>query len=154
MTITPERWRTGRSVGRTIYRMTGPRASKGDELIGVMDTPELATYVVAAVNTAHAAAARWEADRRVPADDLRAHLVASLLASWSVADDRVSQTMARLTAGRDIGTVLHALKTHEVMGDVEDALSYVIETSEHDTTRFQRAREVLFPNAPREATDA
>jgi hypothetical protein len=38
----PERWRVGRSVGRTVYQ--------GDELIGVMDTPELAALVVAAVN--------------------------------------------------------------------------------------------------------
>ena len=45
-----ERWRIGRSVGRTIYRMVGPEASKDDVLIGVMDTPELAAWVVAAVN--------------------------------------------------------------------------------------------------------
>jgi hypothetical protein len=37
-----ERWRVGRSVGRTIYI--------GDELIGLMDTPELAQQVVEAVN--------------------------------------------------------------------------------------------------------
>lgn len=35
-------WRTGRKVGRTIYQ--------GDTLIGLMDTPELAARVVAAVN--------------------------------------------------------------------------------------------------------
>jgi len=39
----PERpWRVGRKVGRTLYR--------GDTLIGVMDTPDLAAAVVAAVN--------------------------------------------------------------------------------------------------------
>lgn len=36
------RWRTGRSVGRTLY--------EGDDLIGLMDTPALAERVVAAVN--------------------------------------------------------------------------------------------------------
>lgn len=35
-------WRTGRKVGRTVYI--------GDELVGVMDTPELAEQVVRAVN--------------------------------------------------------------------------------------------------------
>ena len=43
-------WRVGRSVGRTIYRMVGPEASKADVLIGMMDTPELAAHVVEAVN--------------------------------------------------------------------------------------------------------
>lgn len=37
-----ERWRVGRSVGRTIYI--------GDRLVGLMDTPELAQQVVDAVN--------------------------------------------------------------------------------------------------------
>lgn len=41
-----EKWRTGRSVGRTIYI--------GDTLVGLMDTPELAELVVAAVNSVHA----------------------------------------------------------------------------------------------------
>lgn len=44
------RWRIGRSVGRTLYRMVGDEASKADVLIGMMDTPELAAQVVAAVN--------------------------------------------------------------------------------------------------------
>lgn len=35
-------WRTGRKVGRTLYA--------GDELIGLMDTRELAAEVAAAVN--------------------------------------------------------------------------------------------------------
>lgn len=41
-----ERWRVGRTVGRTIY--------VGDRLIGLMDTPELAQQVVEAVNAAAA----------------------------------------------------------------------------------------------------
>lgn len=45
-----EVWRTGRSVGRTIYRQAGDEASRRDVLIGLMDTPELAALVVAAVN--------------------------------------------------------------------------------------------------------
>lgn len=47
-------WRVGRSVGRTIYRMVGPEASKQDVLIGMMDTPELAAQVVEAVNAQRA----------------------------------------------------------------------------------------------------
>jgi hypothetical protein len=43
-------WRVGRKVGRTIYRQTGSEPSDDDELIGVMDTPELAELAVAAVN--------------------------------------------------------------------------------------------------------
>jgi ribosome-binding protein aMBF1 (putative translation factor) len=46
----PERWRNGRSLGRTIYRMVGSEASNDDALIGVMDTPQLAVRVVASVN--------------------------------------------------------------------------------------------------------
>lgn len=45
-----ERWRTGRRVGRTIYRQHGPVPGDNDLLIGVMDTPELAALVVRAVN--------------------------------------------------------------------------------------------------------
>jgi hypothetical protein len=43
-------WRVGRKVGRTIYAQLGASASDGDQLIGVMDTPELAALVVAQVN--------------------------------------------------------------------------------------------------------
>lgn len=39
-------WRVGRSVGRTVYAVTGPAASKADVLIGVMDTPFLAEEAV------------------------------------------------------------------------------------------------------------
>jgi hypothetical protein len=35
-------WRQGRKVGRTIYVQRGGDPSDDDELIGVMDTPELA----------------------------------------------------------------------------------------------------------------
>ena len=49
--------------------------------------------------------------------------------------------------------VLRALESHEVMADVADALSYVIENSEHDTTRFRRAHRILFPNWPEESED-
>lgn len=45
-----EKWRVGRSVGRTIYRQVGDEPAKKDQLIGVMDTPELAQLVVDAVN--------------------------------------------------------------------------------------------------------
>lgn len=43
-------WRTGRTVGRTIYAMRGVRASDTDPLIGVMDTPSLARAAVDAHN--------------------------------------------------------------------------------------------------------
>jgi hypothetical protein len=43
-------WRVGRKVGRTIYLQVGDEPSDDDQLIGVMDTPELALIVVAAVN--------------------------------------------------------------------------------------------------------
>ncbi len=46
----PARLRTGRTVGRTLYRQVGANPSDDDQLIGVMDTPELAAMVVAAVN--------------------------------------------------------------------------------------------------------
>jgi hypothetical protein len=41
------RWRVGRKVGRTIYIHDG---NGEGELIGLMDTPELAQLVVDAVN--------------------------------------------------------------------------------------------------------
>lgn len=43
-----DRWRTGNKVGRTIYRVTDQYPD--GELIGIMDTPELARKVVDAVN--------------------------------------------------------------------------------------------------------
>lgn len=45
-----ERWRVGRKVGRTIYRQRGQEPSDGDQLLGLMDTPELAEFVVSTVN--------------------------------------------------------------------------------------------------------
>ena len=44
------RWRVGRSIGRTVYIMTGDTPAKGDTVVGMLDTPELATLVVEAVN--------------------------------------------------------------------------------------------------------
>lgn len=43
-------WRTGRSVGRTVYAVTGGDYADDDELIGVMDTPGLALEAVLAHN--------------------------------------------------------------------------------------------------------
>ena len=48
--VTRERWRVGRSLGRTLYRQVGDEASKADEFIGFMETRELANQVVEAVN--------------------------------------------------------------------------------------------------------
>jgi hypothetical protein len=44
------RWRTGRKVGRTIYLQAGLEPADADQLIGLMDTPELAARAVASVN--------------------------------------------------------------------------------------------------------
>ena len=44
-------WRVGRKVGRTIYLQAGEEPSDDDRLIGMMDTPELAQIVAAAVNS-------------------------------------------------------------------------------------------------------
>jgi hypothetical protein len=44
------RLRVGRKVGRTLYIQIGEEPSDDDELCGIMDTPELAAIVVAAVN--------------------------------------------------------------------------------------------------------
>lgn len=46
------RFRTGRKVGRTIYVQRGDQADVTDPLIGMLDTPELARFAVAAMNAA------------------------------------------------------------------------------------------------------
>lgn len=43
-------WRVGRKLGRTIYQMVGDQPSDDDVCIGMMDTAELARWVVNAVN--------------------------------------------------------------------------------------------------------
>ena len=45
--------RQGRSVGRTLYHQQGPEPSEDDPIIGMVDTPELAATIVAAVNAQH-----------------------------------------------------------------------------------------------------
>lgn len=47
-----DRYRTGRKVGRTIYRVVGDSASDDDVLVGMLDTPELAAEFVDAMNAA------------------------------------------------------------------------------------------------------
>jgi hypothetical protein len=47
-----ERFRTGRKIGRTIYRQLGDEPTYGDELVGMMDTRELAAFAVASMNAA------------------------------------------------------------------------------------------------------
>lgn len=71
-------WRVGRKVGRTVY--------DGDTLIGVMDTPELAARVVAAVNAPCDCEERSEAMWRLlvhvadgPTPQAQAQLAAALL---------------------------------------------------------------------------
>jgi len=48
------KWRVGRKVGRTIYVQAGDEPSDNDQLIGVMDSPELAQAAVNAVNLSEA----------------------------------------------------------------------------------------------------
>jgi hypothetical protein len=51
--LTPGRegpYRVGRRVGRTIYRIAGDEPSDADELIGVLDTRELAAFAVSRMN--------------------------------------------------------------------------------------------------------
>lgn len=68
-------WRTGRTVGRTLYDCT-------DRLIGTLDTPELATRVVDAVNRV------GELDARIK-ELLQAYREATGadLGAWSAAAD-------------------------------------------------------------------
>ena len=59
-------WRVGRHEGRTIYAQGGAEASReDDELIGVMDTPELAAEACAAHN--HMLRTRQQVDGRLKA---------------------------------------------------------------------------------------
>lgn len=46
MLIDRRLWRTGRTLGRTVYAQRGLRPATGDELLGLMETAELAAYVV------------------------------------------------------------------------------------------------------------
>jgi hypothetical protein len=43
-------YRVGRKVGRTIYRVVGREPSDADELIGMLDTRELAAFAVSRMN--------------------------------------------------------------------------------------------------------
>lgn len=45
-----QRWRVGRSLGRTVYAQIGSEPSKADVLLGMMDTRELAELVVSEHN--------------------------------------------------------------------------------------------------------
>jgi hypothetical protein len=43
-------YRTGRKLGRTIYRQLGTEASDSDELLGMMDTAAFAQHIVRLLN--------------------------------------------------------------------------------------------------------
>lgn len=45
-----DRYRVGRSLGRTVYRMRGNRPSKSDDFVGIMESRDLGEVVVAALN--------------------------------------------------------------------------------------------------------
>jgi hypothetical protein len=40
------KWRIGRSLGRTIYEQRGPEATKDDVYLGMMETEAIARFVV------------------------------------------------------------------------------------------------------------
>jgi hypothetical protein len=48
-----DRYRVGRSLGRTVYRMVGSRPSKQDDLVGIMETRDLGETVTTALNQYH-----------------------------------------------------------------------------------------------------
>lgn len=56
--VSPGTYRVGRKVGRTIYRVVGDEPSDADELIGTMDTRELAALAVRGMNAFSADLAR------------------------------------------------------------------------------------------------
>jgi hypothetical protein len=43
-------YRTGRKLGRTIYRMLGTEPSEQDELLGLMDSAAVAEHIVHLLN--------------------------------------------------------------------------------------------------------
>jgi hypothetical protein len=45
-----DRWRVGRSLGRTLYIRTGGDDLKADTFVGVVDSRELAEAIVSAMN--------------------------------------------------------------------------------------------------------
>ncbi|WUI00189.1 hypothetical protein OHR68_43105 [Spirillospora sp. NBC_00431] len=61
--MTHEHWRPGRKVGRTLY--VHVNGAETGHLIGLVDTPELATKICDAVNAANARLSVEEA----PADE-------------------------------------------------------------------------------------
>ncbi len=46
--VTP--WRTGRSLGRTLYMVVGTEVSKDDQILGMVDTRALAEHIIAVHN--------------------------------------------------------------------------------------------------------
>ncbi|HEY4452348.1 MAG TPA: hypothetical protein VGN13_12235 [Solirubrobacteraceae bacterium] len=58
------RWRVGRKVGRTIYAQRGERPADDDPLIGVLDTPELASRAVEDHNAREAVVDREPTDEQ------------------------------------------------------------------------------------------
>lgn len=68
-------------------------------------------------------------------EDLRTRLITRLLASWSIADDPVSQTTARAAAMRDVDTML-AVLAEQVDGDLRNRITEAL-TREH----YRRAHE-------------
>lgn len=48
--VEPRRFRTGRSLGRTVYAQVGDEPSDDDLLVGMMETPYMAELVVELLN--------------------------------------------------------------------------------------------------------
>lgn len=68
--------RTGRKVGRTVYLLL---EDGGDALVGLMDTPELAAAVAAAMNAAAELSEYFETELAVNAGNGEAEWALSLL---------------------------------------------------------------------------
>ena len=90
-------YRVGRSLGRTIYR--------GDDLIGMMDTPELAAMVVAALNrSAPQPKVLWRGDLNDLLHAVNGTPILSLLLDAAVAPDDPDAHKIRVAVIEDTGT--------------------------------------------------
>lgn len=76
--------RTGRKVGRTLYALL---EEGGDALVGLLDTPELARAVAAAVNAAAELSEHFEAELAVDPGNGEAEWALSLLRPVWVAQE-------------------------------------------------------------------
>lgn len=118
-------YRTGRKVGRTIYAQCGPEPSDRDQLIGLMDSPELAAFAVDAMNLA------------VRAEAKGLELAARNRAGRSAEDERDSLARRLAVRFNELREVRAALR--QAMGEREAARAEV----EHLTDQLSDLRAKL-----------